>query len=297
MTRKMNDIRNDIDALDQKIHDLLIERAGLALEAGDVKKKENMPMIQPDREASKIRSILARHTGNLPHNLIVRIWREMIGAASVLQTRMKVAVVAPVQNGREHWDMARDYFGSVVPTQEMANPLVAISALREGDVNFAVLPWPEDGVENPWWCHLTGNDTTQNVQIVVRLPYVAAEVGAGQPEYRAIILSKAPFSDSGADNSFLFLDLDQVVSRARVVDKAKALGFNSLSIYSRKIKPTQTRSQHLLEVEGFVAANDERLARLLETLESPEGKCILLGGYPLLSVQSAAEASRNKKTA
>lgn len=297
MTRTMNDIRKDIDTLDQKIHDLLIERADLAIEVGDSKKAKNIPLIQPDREATKIRAIIARHTGNLPQNMIIRLWREIIGAASLLQTRMKVAVVAPVQNAREHWDMARDYFGSVIPMQEMANPLVAISALREEEVNFAVLPWPEDGIENPWWCHLTGNDTTQNVQIVVRLPYVAEAAGAEQPSSRAIILSKAPFSDSGADNSFLFLDLDQVVSRARVVDKAKALGFNALSIYSRKIKPTQTRSQHLVEVEGFVAASDDRFARLVETLESPDGKCFLLGGYPLLAGQSVAQSSKNKKTA
>ncbi|MDB5492306.1 MAG: chorismate mutase [Micavibrio sp.] len=294
MTRTMNDIRKDIDTVDQQIHDLLMKRAGLALEVGAEKKKNDLPMIQPDREASKIRSILSRHSGDLPQNLIVRLWREMIGAASILQTRMKVAVVAPAQNAREHWDMARDYFGSVIPMQDMANPLVAISALREGDVNFAVLPWPEDGVENPWWCHMTGNDTTQNVQIVVSLPYIVS-AGQGQPEYRAVILSKALFKDSGSDNSFIFLDLDQVVSRARVVDKAKALNFDALSINSRKIKPTQTRSQHLLEVEGYVSADDPRLAQLLEKLESPDGKCILLGGYPLIAAQAAQ--AKNKKTA
>lgn len=294
MTRTINDIRKDIDKVDQEIHDLLIQRAELALEVGDYKRENDLPMIQPDREAAKIRSVLSHHKGDLPQNLIIRIWREMIGAASVLQTKMKVAVVAPEQKAQEHRDMARDYFGSVIPMQDMANPLVAISALREGDVNFAVLSWPEDGVENPWWCHLTGNDTTQNVQIVVSLPYTA-ETGLGQPENRSLILSKAPFKDSGSDNSFIFVDLDQVVSRARVVDKAKSLNFDAISINSRKIKPTQTRSQHLIEVKGFVSADDPRLAQLLEKLESPEGKCILLGGYPLLLALEAPV--KNKKTA
>lgn len=297
MISPMNDIRKAIDAIDREIQDLLIKRAGLAQEIGNEKRKNNMPMIQPDREASKIRTLLARHKGDLPRAMIVRIWREIISGASLLQADMKVAIAVPTTNVQEHWDMSRDYFGSVIPMQGMANPLVAISALREDDVNFAVLPWPEDQVENPWWCHLTGNDTTQNVQIVVRLPYGDANSAQGHPEHRALVISKTPFKDSGADNSFLFMDLDQVVSRARVVDKAKALNFKTISINSRKIKTTQHRSQHLIEVEGFVSADDPRLGQLLEKLESPDGKCMLFGGYPILPSLADDKTTQKKKSA
>jgi chorismate mutase/prephenate dehydratase len=295
MSNTMDDIRKAIDTIDQQIHDLLIKRAEFALQIGAEKRKGNLPMIQPDREASKIRTILARHTGDLPKTMIVRIWREIISAASILQTDMKVAVVAPIANAQEHWNMARDYFGSVIPVQGFANPLSAISALREEDCNFAILPWPEDDVENPWWCHLASEDSARTVRIVVRLPYGNTESAPGNPEYRAVIVSKTAFRDSGADNSFIFVDLDDIVSRARVVDKAKVLGFKPISINSRRIKQVQTRSQHLLEVEGYVADDDPRLPQLLEKLESPEGKCFSLGGYPVLPSLAGRKSAPAKK--
>jgi chorismate mutase len=297
MTRSIADIRKDIDTVDRDLQDLLIKRAELAVEIGEEKKKANTPMIQPDREAVKVRSVLARHKGPLPRAMVTRVWRELIGAASMLQTELKVAIAAPANNAQEHWDMAREYFGSVVPLQGVANPLIAISALREGDADFAVLPWPEDDIENPWWCHLNSDDKAQTVRVVVRLPYGDRQETVGHPEHRAVILAKMPFNASGEDNSFLFFDLDQVMSRARVVDKAKALGFNPISINNRRVKPTKTRSQHFLEVEGYVASDDPRLAQLLEKLESPEGTCLALGGYPVIPSLVDKKDTKDKKSA
>lgn len=282
MSNIMNELRHAIDTVDQDIHNLLMKRAELSLQIAKKKREDNLPIIKPDLEAKKIRSILARHKGKLPRAMIVSLWREIIGASSVLQTEMKVAVAAPQNNPQEHWDMARNYFGSVVPLQGVANPLIAISALREGEVNFAVVPWPQDDVENPWWCHLTASDPAQTVRVVVRLPYGDKDGVVGTPEHRAIVLARDSFNESGNDNSFLFFDTDQVASRARIVDKAKALGFKPIGINSRKIKPTSKRSQHFLEVEGYVAGDDSRLPQLLESLESPGGSCLALGGYPVL---------------
>jgi len=295
MTNSVETIRQEIESIDRQIHDLLIRRGELGVLVGAAKRKDSAQIIRPDREAAKIRSLIERHTGIFPKASIVRIWREIIGAVSLLQTDMKVAVAAPAQNSLECWDMARDYFGSVIPMQGVANPLVAISMVREGEANFAVLPWPEDGAENPWWSYLASDDRDQTLRVMVRLPYGEVDAGQGHPEHRALVIAKLDFLSSDKDHSFLLVDLDQTVSRARVVDKMKSVGLTAISIYSRRTAAVQDRSLHLVEVDSFVTSDDARLAQLLEKLESPDGKCLALGGYPVLPVLKDEKAAPSAK--
>ncbi len=92
---QLDKIRCQIDALDERIHDALMERAELVLKVGEEKRKNNIQIVQPAREARMIRRLLGRHHGALPEMAVVRIWRELVGAVSLLQTGLKVAVVAP----------------------------------------------------------------------------------------------------------------------------------------------------------------------------------------------------------
>ena len=152
MSEKIDDIRRQIEGLDNKIQSALIKRAELALRVGEVKRNSGAPIIQPDREAVLIRRILSRHEGPLSKEAIVRIWREMIGAVSILQSDVKVAVTVPEDHtGLVFWGMAKDYFSSVIPMQKSSNPLGTMAMVREEDVSFGVMPWPVDGDENAWW--------------------------------------------------------------------------------------------------------------------------------------------------
>lgn len=292
---QIDQFRKEIDSIDNQLHDLLMRRAELVMAIGAEKRKRGIQMIQPDREAIMIRRLMERHQAPLPKAAIVRIWRELISAVSMLQTPMKVALAVPANDAAEYWDMARNYFGSVIPMQGVANPLAAISMVREGEANFAIVPWPEDEAENPWWSYLASEDPEQNVKIMVRLPYGDRVEGQGHPEFRALVIARLSFNSSGHDRSFLMLDLDHNVSRARIVDKAKALGLKAVSIYSRRLRDAQERTAHLVEVEDYVGPGDARLQQLLEKLENPDGVCIALGGYPVLPL--LADTVRKKKSA
>ena len=92
MSETLAEIRKKIDTLDDRIHDLLMERADLIVGVTEEKKKNNIPVVQPAREAMMIRRLLNRHRGPLPEATIVGIWRELVGAVSLLQTGLKVSV-------------------------------------------------------------------------------------------------------------------------------------------------------------------------------------------------------------
>ncbi len=280
MTKKLEEIRRKIDALDNNIHDLLMERASLIVDVSEEKRKNRLQIIQPAREALMIRRLLSRHEGKLPRAAIVRIWRELVGAVSLLQTGLKVGVTVP--EGRpQFWDMAKDYFGSVLPMQRLSNPLAAISLVREGEANFAVIPWPSEGDENPWW-HYLMSEEEERMRIVVRLPYGDVKDEPPDVENMALIVAKISFDQTGDDRSFLAFEVDHSVSRGRIVDIAREAGIEAVSMYSRKQAGmgASHHALHLLEVEGFIADKDERLKKLVRKLDDRKARVICIGGYP-----------------
>lgn len=268
------------------------------MQAGDFKKKSGTPMIQPEREAIVIRRLLERHQGPLQKSAVVRIWRELVGAVSLLQNPgMKVVIYAPGDEIQEYGDMARGYFGGVMPMQYVANPLVAVSMIRDNEASFAVVPWPEDDVERPWWNYLGHEDPAETMHIMVRLPYGNRTDATTLPHHRCLVVAKMNFNASGEDHSFLLLDLDQGVSRARVVDLLKAVGITALSLYSSRTQNANGRSSHLVEVESFVSQDDPRLHDLLGRFEDDSCRCVAMGGYPLLPFLKDEVGAKKRRTA
>lgn len=77
-SKELDEIRKKIDELDTRIHDTLKERAELVLKIGEEKRKNNIEIVQPAREAQMIRRLLSKHKGALPEMAVVRIWRELV---------------------------------------------------------------------------------------------------------------------------------------------------------------------------------------------------------------------------
>ncbi len=279
MVKTVDEIRRQIDSMDDKIHDLLMKRAALVQRIGQEKHKNNVQIIQPDRETVMIRRLLARHEGLLPKEAVVRIWRELVGAVSLLQTGIKVAVTVPEDpSGLLHWDMAKDYFSSVLPMQKVTNPLGVVAMVREGEATFGVLPWPEDTDKAPWWYYLADDLGEKPMRIVGRVPLGDRNHEAPDSRNQALVVARLSFEESGEDRSFLALILEKPVSRSLIVEKAKALNLTARSLHSFKGEGLMA---HLLEVDDFMAADDKRLKELLDSLDSLEGRCVYLGGYPV----------------
>lgn len=293
----LDDIRKKIDELDNRIHDTLMERAELVLKVGEEKRKNNIQIVQPAREARMIRRLLTRHKGVLPEMAVVRIWRELVGAVSLLQKGLKVMVAQP-DNQNEGWDLARDYFGSCLPMTRCTTAISAISSLKEDKATFAVVPWPEMEDEQPWWTYL-GGASPESMQIIIALPHGRDPDHVGT-EKRVLVISKSGFDDSGEDNSFLLIQCNAAVSRGKLVDLAKKAGLTALSISSKRNTNPAMPTLHLMEVEDYIARNDKRLAEFVKTFEDPGANVFCVGGYPVppsyaRSVKSPAENGQTQK--
>jgi len=293
----LDEVRKKIDALDTKIHETLIERAELVLQIGEEKRKNNIDVVQPAREARMIRRLIDRHRGALPEMAVVRIWRELVGAVSLLQTGLKVTVADSVENP-VYWDLAKDYFGSCLPMTRADSVFSAIKSVQEGRVTFAVVPYPtgmtEETDDRLWWENLEAG-TENALSVSVRLPH-GDDPEVENPPYKALVVSKGGFDTSDDDHSFIYIDCDPTISRGRIVEAFEEFDLKPAAITS-KPDGGETR-KHLVEVETYVNDENDVLEQVREKLSDPNLIIHCVGGYPVppiykKTIQSQEDAFPN----
>ena len=85
----LEELRKDIDRVDEVLVRLLNERARCACEIGKIKKEQNVDIYQPDREKqvlNHVRSVAAQ--GPLDPEAIVRLFERIIDEARRLERRV-----------------------------------------------------------------------------------------------------------------------------------------------------------------------------------------------------------------
>src|SRR5215469_14272738 len=93
-------LREEIDRIDDGLHDLLMRRAEVSHAIAKVKQPvagpngSPIPALRPAREAAILRRILARHKGDLPPRVLARVWREIIAASLRVQNKFHLHVYA-----------------------------------------------------------------------------------------------------------------------------------------------------------------------------------------------------------
>ncbi|MBP2298903.1 chorismate mutase [Azospirillum picis] len=291
----LDDLRREIDQIDDAIHDLLMRRAAVVERIGTV--KGTLPaavqaagtghavFLRPAREATILRRLMARHSGSFPAQAVVRIWREMITAFTRLQGPFAVAVYAP-EDRRGFWDVARDHFGSFVPMTAVNTPAAALRAVSDGTATVAVVPYPADDDSDPWWRFLVSSDVSRP-QVVARLPFGGR--GNGRGENRdALAIAAVPHEPTGDDRSLLSIEIGGDFSRGRLKDMLESCGLPPVSFCTwhpagHATSPSGSAhggpSVHLVEIADFVGHGDPRLAALAERSGEIPLRVNLVGGY------------------
>ncbi len=137
----LGSIRERIDDIDQRIHELLNERARCAQQVGLSKRTEGLStadFYRPEREAQVLRQALERNKGPLRNEEVVRLFREIMSACLAQQEPLKVGFLGP--EGTFSQQAVLKHFGHSV----RALPLPAISEVFEevqaGHADFGVVP-------------------------------------------------------------------------------------------------------------------------------------------------------------
>jgi chorismate mutase len=251
------DLRQELDRLDDALHDTLMRRAEVVAQVGALGVKGPVP-LRPGREAAIIRRLLSRHRGAFPPASLVCLWRELICGMTALQRPLRIAV-----GGDAAASVAREHFGVLVPVHRATDEAVALRELRDGAAVAAVLPTPQQDEERPWWPALFDR-AAPRIYVVARLPFWAPRP-EGAAHVEAFVASVAAPDPSGTDRSLLGLAPRPAAGEARwrpELERAELqraelerAGFDAGTIVT-------SGAQMLVDVAGFVADGDARLAAL-----------------------------------
>ncbi len=138
MEKLLKPLRDQIDAIDAQLLDLLNLRARVAQEVGHVKNKVDAPIFRPEREAQVLRGIAERNPGPLGNDELQTIFREIMSACRSLEKKVIVAYLGP--EGTFSEQAVYQHFGKSINAIPCASIDEVFRAAEAGTADFGVVP-------------------------------------------------------------------------------------------------------------------------------------------------------------
>jgi chorismate mutase len=163
----LQDLRREIDRIDESMHRLLMERGEIIGTLIAVKKTQEVgSAFRPAREADMMRRLAERHRGMLPLDTVEGIWRVIISAFTYVQAPFSIHADLSAGDSVMR-DSARFHFGFSVPFVAHFSADAAVGALAQAKGDLALVPAIDS--RSAWWTMLEANDAPK---ITARLPFL-----------------------------------------------------------------------------------------------------------------------------
>ena len=139
-TLNLEEVRGKIDAIDEKIHGLINDRARLAQLVGISKTREGrtVDFYRPEREAQVLRMARDRNSGPLRNEEILRLFREIMSACLAQQEPLKVAFLGP--EGTFSQTAVLNHFGHSVRALPLSSIDEVFHEVEAANADFGVVP-------------------------------------------------------------------------------------------------------------------------------------------------------------
>ena len=234
----LQNIRNKIDSIDNKIHDLLIERAAIVEQVVEEKKKSNetnLVVYRPSREHEILVRIIQRHKGNLPEKSLINIWRNLISSYISMQAELTLSFCPTLDK------IVNNHFGENIKKEKATTALEALQKLNDNKVNITVLPYPNK--DNDWWVNFK---VYENINVIgsISEDYIgipqALILGKQNIEYadKNIILAILEIESKSVKKYFSLLLLENysIIAEKNIKDDKSIIIFSSKIISYEKIE-------------------------------------------------------------
>jgi chorismate mutase/prephenate dehydratase len=136
MTDPLKEVRDQIDALDERLVGLLNERARLAQRIGQL--KEDGPAYRPEREMQVLNRVRTLGSGPLPPEAFTRIYTEIMSACRALEAPIAVAYLGPPGTFSE--EAVVKHFGGSVQGLPCGSIDETFHSVESGAAAYGVVP-------------------------------------------------------------------------------------------------------------------------------------------------------------
>lgn len=133
-------LRDQIDAIDEKIQALINERARCAQQVAITKgtDRRSVDFFRPEREAQVLRAIVKRNSGPLTDEEMVRLFREIMSACLAQEEPLKIGYLGP--EGTFTQSAVYKHFGHSVRALPLATIDEVFHEVESGSADFGVVP-------------------------------------------------------------------------------------------------------------------------------------------------------------
>lgn len=134
----LEDLRIQIDALDEQLVHLLNQRASVAVEIGRLKVRSGAGVYAPDRERDVLNRVTGLSAGPLSRDSLQAIYRELMSASFALERPPRVGYLGP--KGSFTHEAAMGKFGASVEYEPLTHIRAVFEEMARGHVDYGVVP-------------------------------------------------------------------------------------------------------------------------------------------------------------
>jgi chorismate mutase/prephenate dehydratase len=136
MSEKLEQLREQIDRLDDELLILANRRAALAQQVGH--QKDNGVVLRPEREAQVMQRLQKQNSGPLSNAAVVRLFTEIISQCRAMEAQLKIAYLGPEGTFTEAAALKR--FGSSIKEHSCATIDEVFRDVASGAAHYGVVP-------------------------------------------------------------------------------------------------------------------------------------------------------------
>ncbi len=134
----LDELRKQIDVIDEDLVALLNRRAEVVVEIGRLKNVDGTPIYAPDREKAVLEKIRRANKGPLPDKTLLAIYRELMSGSFALEKPLRIAYLGP-QGSYSHL-AAVEKFGSSVEYEPVTNIRGVFDEVAHEHADFGLVP-------------------------------------------------------------------------------------------------------------------------------------------------------------
>ena len=138
MDDELTGLRQAIDAVDDRLLELLNERGRLATRVAEIKQTGGRPFYVPVRERAVIDRLHAKNSGPFPSSAIRPVFQEIISACLSLEGGPRVAFLGPEGTFTHH--AVKRHFGASAPALPCGSIAAVFAEVERGAADFGVVP-------------------------------------------------------------------------------------------------------------------------------------------------------------
>ena len=134
----LSSLRRQIDALDEKIVELINARAEVVVKIGEAKQAKGAPVYAPDREHAVLQRIVKLNSGPLPQSTLKAIYRELMSGSFALEKPIRIGYLGP--EGSFSHQAAMRKFGQSVEYLPLADIRAVFEEVSHGHCALGIVP-------------------------------------------------------------------------------------------------------------------------------------------------------------